>query len=134
MATRILVADDNKSARVAISQLIRNSGENWEVCCEVDNGQGAVERAADVKPDLVILDVVMPRLDGLSAGREIRALLPDVPIVIYSILASPQLESEARKVGLQAVVDKLNRGELVATIQRLLADRLPGSAEAASPR
>ncbi len=134
MATRILVADDNKSARVAISQLIRNSGENWEVCCEVDNGQGAVERAADVKPDLVILDVVMPRLDGLSAAREIRALLPHVPIVIYSILASSHLEFEAQKIGIQAVVDKLNRGELVATIQRLLADRLPGSAEAASPR
>ncbi|MGH9771899.1 MAG: response regulator [Candidatus Acidiferrales bacterium] len=134
MAIRILVADDHESARVAISRLIRNSGENWEVCSEVDNGQAAVERAADVKPDLVILDVLMPRLDGLSAGREIRALLPHVPIVIYSILASPDLELEARKVGIQAVVDKLNRGELVATIQRLLVDRLPGSAEAASPR
>ncbi|HVB54966.1 MAG TPA: response regulator transcription factor [Candidatus Acidoferrales bacterium] len=134
MAIRILVADDHESARVAISQLIRVSGENWEVCYEVDNGQAAVERAADVKPDLVILDVVMPRLDGLKAGREIRALLPDVPIVIYSILASPQLESEARKVGIQAVVDKSKRGELLATIQKLLADRLPGIAEGASAR
>src|SRR5690242_14064446 len=86
MPIRILVADDNECVRSAISELIRNSDANWVVCCEANNGKVAVEKAAETKPDVVILDLVMPGLDGINAGRKIRALLPDVPIIMYSLL------------------------------------------------
>ena len=64
---RILIADDSAASRQALRSLLRGNG--WEVCGEAEDGLSAVEKAAILKPDLVILDYRMPNLNGLQAGQ-----------------------------------------------------------------
>jgi len=120
MAVRILIADDHDLLRGAVAELLRKTGDNWEICCEVADGKAAIEKAAQLRPDLIILDVLMPLRDGISAGREIRTVLPGVPVVLYTILASPALEADARRAGFHAVVHKANAAELISAIRSAL--------------
>jgi len=120
MAIRILIADSHQRVRTAVVNLIRDSGENWEVCCEVEDGQAAIDKARELKPDVAILDLTMPLRDGLTASYLIHKFFPEIPIVLLSMLSSSWLEVEAKRVGIQAVVDKSNGTELIAAIRRLL--------------
>ena len=123
MSIRILVADDNASVRSAVSEVIRSSGHEWEVCYEASNGQAAIEKAVELRPDLLIIDLLMP-FDGISAGREIRKLLPRTPMVLHSIWASPELEREATKAGFQVVAQKTNSAALISAIHEALLARI----------
>lgn len=120
MTTRILIADDQPLVRRSITQLLRGSGDNWEVCGEAEDGQTAIQISADVKPDLVILDLRMPHLDGMTAAQEIHKLLPDVRIIMFTILASPDVELQARRAGVQAVVPKPKSAALLSAIRETL--------------
>ncbi len=130
---RILIADDHPKGRSAVSQLIEEADENWKVCCEVSDGDAAVEKAAQLRPDLVMLDFAMPKLDGITAGQQIRALLPDTSVLVYTFLVSPQLESFVKAVGLQGVVPKADARALIAEMRRILgASSTPSGAQAVS--
>jgi CheY-like chemotaxis protein len=94
MPTRILIAEDNAVVRTAVRQLLENAGD-WEIA-EVENGQQAVTHAQERKPNLIILDLVMPVMDGLVAARELSKLMPDVPLVMHTLHWSPQVELEAQ--------------------------------------
>jgi DNA-binding NarL/FixJ family response regulator len=121
MGIRILIADSHQRVRTALVNLIRDSGENWEVCCEVEDGQAAIDKVRELKPDLVILDLTMPQRDGLTVSYLIHKFFPEIPIVLLSMLSSSSwLEVEAKRVGIQAVVDKSNGTELIAAIRRVL--------------
>jgi len=125
MSIRILIADDFQAVRTAVSKLINDSHEDWTVCCEASDGQAAVERAVEAKPDLVILDMRMPVRDGISAGREIRELLPGVRIVMFTMVDSPWLEAEAAASGFQGVVQKSRCAALIPAIRKALASTQP---------
>ncbi|HEU5411344.1 MAG TPA: response regulator [Candidatus Acidoferrales bacterium] len=122
MAIRILIADDNATARSAVSHVIRSSGENWEICYEAVDGRAAVEKAMELRPDLLILDLLMP-YDGISAGRKIRELLPSTPMVLNTIWSSPALEQEAKRAGFQVVAEKSSGAVLISAIQQALLAR-----------
>ncbi|MGA9882875.1 MAG: response regulator transcription factor [Candidatus Acidiferrales bacterium] len=128
MAIRILVADDHALVRSTLSSLIRNSRDNWEVCGEAEDGQAAVQMAVDLKPDLAILDFRMPHRDGLSAGREIRARVPGIRMLLFSLTEGSCLETAAQAAGFQGVVEKSGR-TIVQAIQKAL-----DSEGAAEPR
>lgn len=117
---RILLADDNERVRPMLSDIISQANPGWEVCSEVANGQLAVEKAAELKPDLVILDFSMPVLDGISAGRKIRAILPDVPVLLYTFIASARIEQAAKEAGIDAVIEKADFRKLVEEMRRLV--------------
>ena len=119
MPTRILIAEDNAVVRTALRQLLNNAGD-WEIM-EVANGQQAVTRAQEHKPNLIILDLVMPVMDGLVAARELSKLMPDVPMLMHTLHWSPQVEVEAQKVGVRKVVPKADSRVLISSIQELLA-------------
>jgi DNA-binding NarL/FixJ family response regulator len=89
---RILIADDSAGSRRALRGLIQGNG--WEVCGEAEDGLSAVEKAAILKPDLVILDFRMPNLNGLEAGRVIHAADPSLPLLLFTLypVGSPLLE------------------------------------------
>ena len=78
----------------------------YEVCGEAASGLEAVEKARELKPDLILLDITMPELNGLDAARQIRAFLPETPILILSVHKSRQLIEEARKAGVRGYVTK----------------------------
>jgi DNA-binding NarL/FixJ family response regulator len=102
---KILIADDNESLRKALRDSL-SSQEGWTVCGEATNGRSAVVMAVELKPDVIILDFLMPLLNGIAAAAEISAIMPDVPIVLYTMHMSAQLEREAKKVGIRKVVAK----------------------------
>lgn len=118
MAVRILIADDNPQVLNAISSLIRSEG--FEVCGLVGDGEAAVQKAIELKPDLVILDLRMPKRGGLPAGRDIHASLPNTPILLYTNFSSSSVETEAHELGFQAVIEKTNPDALIDAIQNVL--------------
>lgn len=123
MAIRILIADDYPPVRSAVAKVLRSSSEDWEVCWEAENGQAAVDKVAEAKPDLVILDFMMPVRDGISAGLEIRALCPETPIILFTLHMSASLEIQAKSIGFDAVVGKTESTALIEVIRRVLQGR-----------
>jgi DNA-binding NarL/FixJ family response regulator len=101
---RILVADDHEIVRRGLVSLIK-SHPNWEICAEADNGRQAVEKASKSKPDIAILDIGMPVLNGLEATRQILREHPGVRILILTITDTDQ--------AVQAVLDAGARGFLL---------------------
>jgi len=122
---RILIADDSEVTRKLLAATL-GTHEGWTVCGEAVNGRNAILMAHDLKPDLVVMDLVMPMLDGLQAAAEIAKGAPAVPIVIYSLQILPELEIEAKKYGVWAMVSKsADRNVLIETVERLLASTQP---------
>jgi CheY-like chemotaxis protein len=83
MAKTILVADDNPKIRKLLCHLFE-SQQDYDICAEAANGQEAIDLAMQHRPDLIILDLSMPVMDGLEAARELKRLLPDVPIILFT--------------------------------------------------
>jgi CheY-like chemotaxis protein len=96
------------------------SQPGWDVG-EAEDGVQAVTRAKQDKPDVVVLDLAMPELNGFEAASQIASALPGVPILLNTLYASPQIEREAEKFGVQRVISKLEEHQLVAAIVEALA-------------
>jgi DNA-binding NarL/FixJ family response regulator len=123
MAIRFLIADDHAMVRKMLA-LVVQTHPGWEVCGEAENGQEAVNKAAELMPDLIIMDMAMPVLDGMRAAREILAANPLVPIVMHTLHSSPPLALEAKKAGVRSLVAKTEAGnELLSAIEAALAER-----------
>jgi len=116
---RILVADDNDLMRRCLRNLLEQK-RTWEVCGEASNGREAVERVAQSTPDLVVLDFQMPEMNGLEAAREIRRRSPEVPILMVTLHMSPQLEDQAKRIGIRGACDKGDIGRVVEAVETLL--------------
>ena len=119
MATRILIADDNEAVRGRLGELLATHG-GWEVCGSVASGREAVEKAVELRPGLIILDLVMPDMDGLSAAKEIGKKLPSVPIVIFTLHKFATIDLEAKKAGVRYVVAKPDTEMLLRVIADLV--------------
>src|SRR5579864_5390315 len=119
MATRILIADDNEAVRGRLGELLATHG-GWEVCGSVASGREAVEKAVELRPGLIILDLVMPDMDGLSAAKEIGKKLPSVPIVIFTLHKFATIDLEAKKAGVRCVVAKPDTEMLLRVIADLV--------------
>lgn|ERR1700751_4760051 len=102
---RILIADDSEMVRQSLKALFADH-QDLQVCGEASDGSQAIELATQLKPDLLILDIAMPVLDGFHAAAEIVKREPTLPIIIYSLHESPQVELEAKKAGVRCVVSK----------------------------
>ena len=126
MPSRILIADDHDLLR----RLIKREFEDhldW-VCIEAENGEQAVAKAMELKPEIIILDLVMPVMDGLTAAREIVKILPAVPIVLHTVHFCEQVKWEAKKIGVREVLPKADIASLVGVVEALLGagPRIPG--------
>jgi DNA-binding NarL/FixJ family response regulator len=85
---------------------ILTSRPDIEVCDEAGDGREAVDKAAKLKPDLIVLDLTMPVLGGFAAAAELQRLLPNTPILFYSMHDGPHLVKEAKAVGARGFVSK----------------------------
>ena len=117
--TRILIAEDSPAVRKALAQL-RTTTCACDVV-EVEDGEAAVARTLELHPDLVIVDLAMPLQDGLSAARQISEILPELPILMYTMHWTQALEIAAERSGVRKVVSKSRSIELLAAVQELLA-------------
>jgi DNA-binding NarL/FixJ family response regulator len=116
----ILIADDNALVRKLLRGMLERDG-GWEVAGARD-GQEAVLKAQELKPDAVILDLAMPVMDGLDAAREIGKKLPSAPIILFTIHDSPETTLAATQAGVACVFPKTGSGHgLIKTVEELLA-------------
>jgi DNA-binding NarL/FixJ family response regulator len=116
---RILVVDDSQLMRRCLRTLLEQQ-DSWEVCCEASNGKEAIERAKQDAPDVIVLDFQMPEMNGLDAAKEIRRQSPEVPILMVTLHMSPQLEDQAKRVGIRGACDKGNIQCVVDGVDALL--------------
>lgn len=105
MTKSVLIADDHNMIRKALCELFE-SQDDFEVCGEAENGKEAVEMAQVFLPDLILLDLSMPVMNGIEAACELKRLMPMVPIIVFSEYGDVLSESEARETGISAVVSK----------------------------
>jgi two-component system nitrate/nitrite response regulator NarL len=102
---RVLVADDHEVMRMGIRNLIQfQSG--WSVCAEASNGQEAIEKAAQFHPDVIIMDITMPVMNGLDAAREISRSQPEIPVILFSMHISDDLYRHMKVDGIRGAVAK----------------------------
>ena len=102
---RILVADDHETVHKGVCAIL-SSRLDLEVCGEAANGKEAIEKAKTLRPDLIILDVTMPVMNGFDAARELTKILPEIPILMLSMHESIQLVEEAKRIGVKGYVAK----------------------------
>ena len=118
---RVLLVDDNSVVRSLVRQLFELQPD-FEISGEAENGRDAIEKAEKLKPDLIILDLVMPVMTGLDAAPLLKQLLPDTLIILFTQQEGSEVERLARAAGIDAVVSKSQAAsELVLKAQALLA-------------
>ncbi len=116
---RILIADDHEAVRRGLKSALAGAG--WTVCGEAVDGREAIQKAKDLKPDLIILDVTMPNLGGLDAAREILRDGDHAKILIFTMHESRQIREETAALGVHALaVKSAPLSTLLATIDSLL--------------
>jgi DNA-binding NarL/FixJ family response regulator len=116
-APRILIADDHVAARITIRELLK--WHSFNVCGEAQDGDLAIEKAIQLKPDIVVLDINMPRMNGVNAAYEIRRLRPKTKIVFLTIHDTPAVAAALRQWA-HGFVCKADAGiTLVPTLKRL---------------
>jgi DNA-binding NarL/FixJ family response regulator len=121
---RILIADDHDVVRRGIKSLIESRNE-WQVCDEAQSGREAVAKAEERKPDIVVLDISMPELNGLEAARRIRKVSPNSEILILSMHYSDQLIREVLDAGVRGFVVKSDSGRDLIIALETLANHKP---------
>jgi len=114
-----LIVDDSPLVRQRLRDLLQQH-PHWRVCGEAANGQDAIARAAELSPDIIVLDFLMPGMNGMQAAREIGKMIPDVPILMFTTHLSRQLVEEARNVGIRGAVAKSDARYVVDGLEALL--------------
>ena len=119
---RVVVADDHDVVREGIRRILTRLRPSWEICGEAGNGEDTVRLVSTLKPNIVVLDITMPRMSGLEAAREIGKLNLGCRILIFTVHDSDWLKSEIRSTGAHGYLRKSQVArDLVAAIECLLA-------------
>jgi chemotaxis response regulator CheB len=116
----VLIVDDNAYMRHALCQVFRREAD-FDVCGEAENGKEAIEKAQGLRPDLIVLDLSMPVMNGFDAARVLKRLMPMVPLIMYSEFGDKLAEEQARLIGISEVVSKTEHaGVLIHKARGLL--------------
>jgi DNA-binding NarL/FixJ family response regulator len=122
MPARILLVDDHEIVREGIRTLITRSRPEWEICGEARDGEEALEAVRNLKPDIVILDITMPKMSGLEAAPQIARLGLGCRVLMFTRHDSERLSSEVRQAEAQGLVLKSQAArDLIRAVDRLLS-------------
>jgi len=121
---RILIADDHEVVREGMRALIEHE-PGWEVCGTAMTGQEAVDTAKKLKPEVVVLDMTMPELDGLDVLREIKRALPNTEVVIFSAHHSEEVIEQLFDAGAKSYIQKSDASRHLVAAIRSLAEHKP---------
>jgi DNA-binding NarL/FixJ family response regulator len=120
---RILLADDHDLTRAGLRYLLEKQ-KDWSVCAEASNGRKAVELAETLHPDIAILDMTMPEMNGLEATRHILKSQPHTRILIYTMHETESIIVDALEAGAHGIVLKSDAGEnMVAAVESIAKGR-----------
>jgi two-component system response regulator NreC len=115
----ILIADDNPMVRATLQNLLE-AQDHWKVVAQAEDGLDAVRKTDELKPDIVVLDISMPQMNGIDATRELRQRYPLLPIVIFTSHSGDTMKTAGFSAGANAVVTKSEPSTLVGQIHQLL--------------
>jgi DNA-binding NarL/FixJ family response regulator len=116
---RIFVVDDNAMIRACLRTALEKRRE-WVVVGEAEDGRRALEKWGEVLPELIVMDFVMPEMNGLEASRQLAKSHPEAPILMVTVDPSQQLAQEARKAGVKGLVPKSDLQSLLNAVDALL--------------
>ena len=105
MAKAVLIADDNPYIRHTLCELFQSQAD-FDFCGEAENGKEAIEKAQELEPDLIVLDLSMPVMNGLDAARALKRTMPNVPLIMFSEYSGAFSEEEAHSAGISTLVSK----------------------------
>jgi two-component system, NarL family, response regulator NreC len=126
---RILVVDDNERVRHGVMKILA-SKPNWEVCGEAKDGMEAIQKARELLPDIILLDISMPGLDGLETARRLRQEVADAKILIMSQHDPVQVLRGALQSGAHGCVDKSHLGtDLLSSIESVAGTSTPSGTD-----
>jgi CheY-like chemotaxis protein len=117
MQKRIFIVDDSKTVR----QVVRGYLEDrlkYVVCAEAVDGVDAVERAKEIRPDLILLDFCMPRMNGIEAAAILHAMFPNIPLILYTLHKEIISKERTKAVGISDVISKTE--ELDVLLKRVV--------------
>jgi DNA-binding NarL/FixJ family response regulator len=120
---RILLVDDHEIVREGVRALIQRH-EGWEICGEATNGREAVAQATKLEPDIVVMDIGMPELNGLDATRQIKRALPEAEILIFTGNETEEIVRNVFKAGARAYLLKMEANRhLIPALEMLCKHR-----------
>ncbi len=122
---RILLADDHDEVRRGLRELLQEARPEWQVCGEAADGRTAVELARRLQPDVAVLDLTMPGLDGLEATRQIRRAQPRTEVLIFTMHETEQLVREVLAAGARGYMLKSDAARQVVAAVEALAEHRP---------
>jgi chemotaxis response regulator CheB len=105
MPKSVLVVDDNAFIRQVLCRVLA-SDAGFDICGEAENGRDAIEKAQALRPDLIVMDLSMPVMNGIDAARALKTLMFTVPVILFSEYSNVFSEKEAQSAGISALVSK----------------------------
>ena len=114
----ILIVDDSPLVRGSLRVVLEK--QLGIAVAEAENGSDGIDKAQKVHPDLIVIDLVMPVMNGIDATRVLKRLMPTVPVVMFTTFADPHLKNAALAAGVQAVFDKTEVAKLVGSVSTFL--------------
>jgi len=118
LAHTVVIVDDNAAMRRALCRLFKTAGE-FRICGQASNGREAIDLARRLNPDLIVLDLCMPDMNGLEIARELKSLNSSASIILYSMNSAEIAAPEARVAGVAALVSKAEGIETLITKARV---------------
>ena len=119
MSLRILIVDDSDATRRILCTIVRS--REWSVCGEAASGWAGIEKFQELRPDVVLLDLAMPDINGLEVARMMSGLDRTVPIILFTVLNLEGLERAARNAGVHTIVSKGQCWNLLTAIEAAIS-------------
>jgi len=112
---RLLIIDDSETTRRILRAIVHS--RDWKVCGEADSGRSGIAKFQELKPDLVLIDLAMPDINGIEAAKRMSSLNSRVPLILFTVLDLQGLEKAASEAGIWAIVSKAQAWNLIETIE-----------------
>src|SRR5580698_5252310 len=114
-AMRILIVDDCETTRRILRVIARS--RDWTVCGEAETGRSGIREFQRVKPDVVLIDLAMPDINGIETAKRMSVLNPGVPLILFTVLNAEGLEDAAHDAGISSIVSKAQAWDLIGTVE-----------------
>jgi DNA-binding NarL/FixJ family response regulator len=112
---RILIVDDCETTRRILRVIARS--RDWTVCGEAESGHSGIREFQRVKPDVVLIDLAMPDINGIEAAKRMSVLNPSVPLILFTVLNAEGLQEAAQEAGISSIVSKAQAWDLIGTVE-----------------
>jgi DNA-binding NarL/FixJ family response regulator len=112
---RILIVDDCATTRRILRVIARS--RDWTVCGEAESGRSGIREFQRVNPDVVLIDLAMPDINGIETAKRMSMLNPNVPLILFTVLNAEGLQDAAQDAGISSIVSKAQAWDLIGTVE-----------------